>query len=102
VNEISDAFKIATLREAAEHAPHVLPGDLGTTVAEWLIGEANCQEGGRKGTGHVKDMVNAIAGEPVVDEKDIYIFVSTLDAAFDFAQAVLARVSGSGSGVVTQ
>lgn len=86
----SEGFKIAVLREAAGHAPTVLPGQLGATAREWLIGEANCQEGSKEGAESLANLVDSVAGEPVADRATIQMFVSTLDAAYDFAAAIIS------------
>jgi len=84
---VSDAYKIATLREAADIAPMRLPGRLGVTAREWLIGEANCHEGIREAGEALKGIVDGIAVERP-EPTTLRLTVSTLDAACDFARAL--------------
>jgi hypothetical protein len=94
-----DAFMVETLRQAAKLAPTILPGEIGTTAAEWLTGEANCHEGVREGGKHLQNLVDEITvsttGQP--GRTKLHLSVSTLAVAYDFARALIRTASTTDS-----
>lgn len=88
------AYKVALLRHAANHARRTWPGRLGETCAEWLIGEANCHEGTVEAGNHLGRLIDSVAssksgGATTEVPMQMRVLVSTLDAAVDFARALL-------------
>ena len=80
---------VAALREAAGHAPRVLPDPLATAAARWLTAEADCHASADEVGQSAAALIDTLAGDPV-DTTGFRVVVSTLPSAVEFARQVLA------------